>query len=111
MFSTRWWYICNPEKVTRRKEAKQEGQDGKATAKPLETCLSNNGHEEVKKNTPVVYLRTMEHSFMLALADLSIDTSRMFNVLWYVVKRMEKIEHIQQGGSGGRHVRQHARVN
>ena len=29
----------------------------------------------------------MPHSFMLALANPSIDTSRMFNVQWYVVRR------------------------
>ena len=31
----------------------------------------------------------MAHSFMLALSDPSIDTSRMFNVQWYVVRRLE----------------------
>ena len=31
----------------------------------------------------------MAHSFMLALADPSIDTTRMFNVQWYVERRLE----------------------
>ena len=30
----------------------------------------------------------MAHSFMLALADPSIDISRIFNVQWYVVRRL-----------------------
>ena len=30
----------------------------------------------------------MAHSFMLALADPSIDTTRMFNVQWYVERRL-----------------------
>ena len=31
----------------------------------------------------------MAHSFMLALADPYIDTSWMFNVQWYVERRLE----------------------
>ena len=30
----------------------------------------------------------MAHSFMLALANPSIDTTRMFNVQWYVERRL-----------------------
>ena len=36
-------------------------------------------------------VRTMAHSFMLELVDPAIDTSRVFNIKWYAVKRMEKI--------------------
>ena len=34
---------------------------------------------------------SFDKAFMLALADPSIDISRIFNVQWYDVKRMEKI--------------------
>ena len=33
-------------------------------------------------------VQTMSHSFMLALTDPSIDTSRMFNIQWYVERRL-----------------------
>ena len=33
----------------------------------------------------------MAHSFMLDLADPSIGTTRMFNVQWYVVRRLGMI--------------------
>ena len=38
----------------------------------------------------------MAHSFMLALSNPSIDTSQMFNVEWYVVKRMEKMGYSEE---------------
>ena len=31
----------------------------------------------------------MAHSYMLALADPSIDASRIFNAQWYVIRRLE----------------------
>ena len=35
----------------------------------------------------------MAHSFMLALVDPSINTTGMFNVQWYIERRLEMMEY------------------